>query len=178
MSWQTFFEIEDETAKERCLTFLHQKIMHNFCNKKLTREDAEDLAQDVCVKVMQNIDKILCKCQNAMHLKNYVYKLAKNTLLDYIHKQKRCANSNEIEETHVETPDGIVLKQELYHILYGCMEHINENWCEVLMWKDVDGKSANEILLISGISERTQRLWRAKAKEQLKTCIENKLRND
>ncbi|BBM83959.1 RNA polymerase sigma factor [Candidatus Uabimicrobium amorphum] len=178
MSWEIFFELETAAKKSQCFTFLHKKIVHNFYNKKIAREDAEDLAQDVCVRVMQNLENILNKCQSVHHLKNYIYKLAKNILFDHLQKQKRSIKAAEIEEVYVETPEGVILEKELNYILYGCMEKINENWCEVLIWKDVEGKSANEILLLSGVSERTQRLWRAKAKDQLKTCIENKLQNE
>lgn len=178
MSWEIFFELETETKKSQCFAFLHKKIVHNFYNKKIAREDAEDLAQDVCVRVMQNLDGILDKCENVLHLKNYIYKLAKNILFDHIQKQKKSLSSIAVEEICVETPEGVILEKELNYILYGCMEKINENWCEILIWKDVQGKTANEILLLSGVSERTQRLWRSKAKDQLKTCIENKLQNE
>ncbi|WP_372366772.1 RNA polymerase sigma factor [Candidatus Uabimicrobium sp. HlEnr_7] len=178
MSWQIFFELETKEQKSQCFAFLHKKILYNFSKKKMSPETAEDLTQDVCVKVMQNIEKILSKCQNVDHFKNYIYKLAKNILLDYIDKEKKHLNSEVLEEISIETPDGIILEKELRQILYSCMGKVNENWCDILIWKEVDGKSANEILLLSGVSERTQRLWRAKTKEQLKTCIESNLQNE
>jgi RNA polymerase sigma-70 factor (ECF subfamily) len=74
----------NQTALE-VLVSRYLKIIYNFVYRAVSsREEAEDLTQEVFVKLWKNLDKFDAN----KTFKPWLYKIAKNTYLDYYKKQQ------------------------------------------------------------------------------------------
>jgi len=63
--------------------------LYKYINSKVKNKyDTEDILQDVFLKIHKNIDKI----NDHSKLKSWLYKITKNTIIDYYKKKKEVEN--------------------------------------------------------------------------------------
>ena len=110
---------------------------------------------------------------------SWLYRIAKNAALDYLRKEKNAKNTVSLsaensdgEEVVLDVPDTSVksdpekttLQNEGKEILYACLDEISDQHKEVILLRDINGYSYEEISDILGIEAGTvkSRLFRAR----------------
>jgi RNA polymerase sigma factor (sigma-70 family) len=123
---------------------------------------ANDLLQETFLKVWQNLDKF----RNQAMISTWIYRIAVNTCLTYLKKEKRQAKEeltpNIIENKVEEVSD----KQEQIQTLYQCIAKLDENE-RIIITMVMDEVPYPEIAEVSGISEGNLRVKIHRIKHKL-----------
>jgi RNA polymerase sigma factor (sigma-70 family) len=146
-------------------------------------EDAEEITQDVFIKVHQSLHKF----ENNATLKTWIYRITINCCLDYIkHKNskkrffifgtKSDAETELQKVSHFDHPGIVLENKENAEILFKVINELTENQKTAFMLSKLDGLSNSEIATIMevSISSVESLVFRAKAalKEKLSQKFE------
>jgi RNA polymerase sigma factor (sigma-70 family) len=152
---QVFKEIFETNSK---------KIYHLCFGYTGDDASANDLLQETFLKVWQNLDKF----RNQSMISTWIYRIAVNTCLTYLKKEKRQAKDeltpNMIESTEESLDDKE--KQEQIKTLYTCISKLDENE-RIIITLVMDEIPYPEIAEISGISEGNLRVKIHRIKHKL-----------
>jgi RNA polymerase sigma-70 factor (ECF subfamily) len=153
-----------EEYRPRVFSFVFSMLMN--------KEDAEDVTQEALVKVLQNIDRF----KGDSSLTTWVFRIARNSAIDLRRKSIRSdaslANYREVTDFGVmpmaEAPDVTYQTKEGLGVLVAIMEKLSSDHREILVLREVDGLSYEEIAEVVGISSGTvmSRLFYARKKLQ------------
>ncbi len=125
---------------------------------------ANDLLQETFLKVWQNLDKF----RNQSMISTWIYRIAFNTFLTYLKKEKRQAKDeltpNIIENKEEDFADRE--KQEQVKTLYECISKLDENE-RIIITMVMDEVPYPEIADVSGISEGNLRVKIHRIKHKL-----------
>jgi RNA polymerase sigma-70 factor (ECF subfamily) len=141
----------------------NSKKIYHLCFGYTGDEDAaNDLLQETFLKVWQNLDKF----RNQAMISTWIYRIAVNTCLTYLKKEKRQAKdeltTNIIENKEEEVSE----KQEQIKTLYQCIAQLDENE-RIIITMVMDELPYPEIAEISGISEGNLRVKIHRIKHKL-----------
>ena len=135
-----------------------------------TTYDSEDLINDIVLELWQSFDTF--KKESA--ISTWIYRVALNTSMNYQRKNKRnslftfWSNSKQFEDLSWLTEQDDTSETEL---LYQSIEHLEAiNKAIILLY--LDGKTHEEISLITGISKTNVGTRIGRIKEQIKKIIQ------
>jgi len=139
----------------------HQDRVINICFRFLnSREDAEDVAQEVFVEVFQSINRF----RGEAKLSTWIHRIAVSKSLDTVRKMKRKKRMAQLKsmfglEAHEEpaasiatNPDEALEQQERVMILQSCISELVENQKIAITLNKYEGFSYKEIAEIMGTS--------------------------
>lgn len=156
---------------ERVWAEFHEKLL-SFIRKRVNGDAvANDVLQDVFVKIHKNIDTI----RQGQKLESWVYQIARNTIIDHYRTRRE----------HVELPEWLALPEpddeqeghgEISVCLASLIEQLPEKYRRAVRLCDVEGWSQKEVaqlenLTVSGAKSRIQR-GRIQLKELLHDCCQ------
>lgn len=144
-------------------------------------EDAEEITQDVFVKVHESLDKFSGKSS----IKTWIYRITVNKCLDFIkHKKsakqffifgKKSENERELQNHSNFDHPGIALEQkENAAILFAVINELNENQKTAFILSKLDGLSNPEIAEVMTLSISSVESLIFRAKKTLQQKLENK----
>lgn len=153
----------DLTAFTRLMN-KYKKVIFNFCLRYTgNREDAEDAAQEVFIKLYKNINSF----RGDSKFSTWLYRLTVNTCLNYLRwrKTKRAEemigihnddtdeemSSLEIKDP-ADDPEKILINKELGEVIRKSIFKLKKRQKTVLILKDFMGKSYEEISAIMEIN--------------------------
>ncbi len=146
------------------------KELKSYIAKTIHNEvDADDVMQEVFVKIIRNIHKV----NKAENLRQYLYGIVRNTINDYFKTQQQKHNNAEFPvlllEDNVKSLNTVVAER-----VKSFIDQLPEKYKEALLlteFQDVSQKDLAERLNISysGAKSRVQR-GKEKLKEQLMDC--------
>ena len=132
--------------------------------------DNEDLKNDIVVELWQSFDTF----RNESTVSTWIYRVALNTSMNYQRKNKRNSlftfwnNSKQFEDLCWLTEQDDTSETEL---LYQSIEHLEAiNKAIILLY--LDGKTHEEISIITGISKTNVGTRIGRIKEQIKKIIQ------
>ncbi|HVY73569.1 MAG TPA: sigma-70 family RNA polymerase sigma factor [Puia sp.] len=132
---------------------------------KTTRqaEDAHDLVQSAFEKLWERRKEV-----NAATAKSYLFTIAYHKMIDQTRKERRILFADKLPETRA-TERGPTpgLKQ----VLEQALERLNERQRSLVMLKDYEGYSYEEISVITGLSLAQVRVNLHRARIQLKEYL-------
>lgn len=153
-------EIEDEKliqlyikGDEKSLEILigrYLKMIYSFVYKNVgSQAEAEDITQEVFVKVWKNIKKF----DQKKSFKPWVYQIAKNTSIDFLRKRKIIPFSkfenekgqNMLVDNMPATPDNLLENLSDKNVLAGAMQGLSEKEQKIINMRHRDGMSFKEI---------------------------------
>lgn len=114
----------------------------------ITKEDNEDLEQEVYVKIWKNSEKY----QEKGSIKSWISTIAKNTSLDYVkssyHKAAQTSDSEDytlscIKDKKV-TPDENIIKLERQKRITEAINQLKPKFKEVIIMAEINGYSYEE----------------------------------
>jgi RNA polymerase sigma factor (sigma-70 family) len=169
-----------EQAKKGEQTFAKEKDrLFNFIRRFVpTREDAEDILQDVFYQFISYADIELIEKVNG-----WLFKTARNKIIDKNRKKKtesfddRVSEELDSEETFTVgdlllridfSPEDLFLKDEFNEKFEAALNELPLEQCDVFIMNEVDGLSFKEISEITGLTVNTLLSRKHYAVKQLK----------
>jgi len=170
---------EDKDLVERCRTgddeawreFVDrfgQKIYSVAYHFTLKREDAEELAQEIFLKVFENLHRY----DGGFPLVAWLVSLSRNLCIDRYRRKKRERSFRFVSDDAVapllhsaDDPATDAIRKERVKMLFSALAEIPEDLAEILVLRDLDGLAYEEIGRALELPDGTvkSRLFRARA---------------
>lgn len=144
---------------------LYADNVYRFILKNLKHEeDARDVVQSAFEKLWRNRDQV-----EAERSKSYLFTIAYNQMIDHLRKVKRIKLKDTFgEDARVSAqPTG----QNLRKILEEALGRLNETQRSLVMLKDYEGYSYEEIGRITGLNESQVKVYLHRARILLKQFL-------
>ena len=138
--------------------------VYRFILKNLRHEeDARDVVQTSFEKMWRNREAI-----DAAKCKSYLFTVAYHQMIDHIRKVKRIQLVDEFaEKTHVHEKPVHNLKK----VLEEALDRLSETQRSLVLLKDYEGYSYEEIGRITGLNESQVKVYLHRARLQLKNYL-------
>jgi RNA polymerase sigma-70 factor (ECF subfamily) len=129
------------------------------------KEEAEDVFQEVFIRIFQNIHQL----QDVDHLEQWMCKVAVNTAVNHYHKNKRHDHEGEHNGFRRHNSEyELILSQFTDELLIRLINDLPDGYRMVFNLHEVEGYSHAEIGDMLNISEVTSRSQLNRAKQTLK----------
>lgn len=163
----------------------YQKKAFNIAYRMLGNvEDASDVTQEALIKIYKSLDKY----QGKSSFSTWVYSIVNNTCIDYIRKNKKgnvVYLDQEIQakdrsykmelSDEMNTPEYLFEKQETQKIVQDAINQLNVDHREIIVLRDINGFSYQEIATMLNCSEGTVKSRINRARGHLKVLLEKRL---
>lgn len=132
---------------------IHQKNIFNLSLKMIGNyEDALELTQEVLIKLFKNLKKF----KGDSKFSTWVYRITTNQCLDFLRKNSKINNvtyvndyesENKINEVKQDKylPEDELIKKEENKVIQSALNHLNENHRIVIILRELNGYSYEEI---------------------------------
>lgn len=158
------------------LIFACEKRVYNISYRFMGNEaDAYDMAQESLIKIYKGISTF----KGESSLSSWIYRLTVNTCMDGLRKRKNTPASLEysmeigvpFEDSLSETPEERVLSLEKAEDVQKAINCLNEIYKAVIIMRDIDGYSYEEISDILNISVGTVKSRINRGREKLREML-------
>jgi RNA polymerase sigma-70 factor (ECF subfamily) len=158
---------DDEAWRELVERF-GQKVFSVAYHFTLKREDAEELAQEIFLKVFENLHRY----DGSFPLVAWLVSISRNLCIDRYRRLKREKSFRHVSDDSVlpmlasaEDPAAEALKKERTKLLFWALAEIPEELAEILVLRDLEGLAYEEIGAALSLPDGTvkSRLFRARA---------------
>lgn len=138
--------------------------VYRFILKNLRHEeDARDVVQSAFEKLWKNRQEV-----DSAKSKSYLFTIAYHQMIDHLRKVKRIKLKEAIDETaSITDKPGNNLKK----VLERALDTLNETQRSLVLLKDYEGYSYEEIGRITGLNESQVKVYLFRARTQLKTYL-------
>lgn len=153
------------TEKEynNCVT-LYADNVYRFIYKNLrNEEDARDVVQSAFEKMWRNRETV-----QQEKSKSFLFTVAYNQMIDHIRKGKRIVLKETFGDEQKVYPSS---NNNLKKLLEQALDRLNETQKSLVMLKDYEGYSYEEIGKITGLSESQVKVYLHRARLQLKEYL-------
>jgi len=138
--------------------------VYRFIVKNLKHEeDARDVVQTAFEKLWRNREEV-----DTERSKSYLFTIAYNQMIDHIRKVKRVSLREDFREDSRVT---VQPQHNLKKVLDEALGRLNETQRSLVMLKDYEGYSYDEIGRITGLSESQVKVYLHRARIQLKNYL-------
>lgn len=138
--------------------------VYRFILKNLRHEDdAKDVVQGAFEKLWVNRKQV----ENE-RCKSYLFTVAYNQMIDLIRKNKRTSLREEFKD---EARGSVAPRQDIRRVLNEALQKLNEQQRSLVMLKDYEGYSYEEIGEITGLNESQVKVYLHRARLQLREYI-------
>ena len=142
----------------------HSDGIYRFILKNLKHEDrARDVVQDTYEKLWVRVNEV-----TADKVRSYLFTTAYHTMIDLIRKEKRLTAFEADKHDRPATPDHYT---GLAQIMDEAVIRLPEDQRSVIMLRDYEGYSYEEIAEITGLSESQVKVYIFRARMFLKNYI-------
>lgn len=141
------------------------------------REEAEEIAQDTFIKVFKSLDKF----KGDSKFSTWIYRVAYNTCLDAIKKNKKHQNDVAIDEYTFNKLDTIdnalenIIKEERSVLIKNCINKLPEESSVILTLFYFEELSLEEISKVINIEANTVKVKLFRARKKLAVILEEYL---
>ena len=161
------------------LVSAYEKKIYNYCLRMTnSKEDAEDLTQEVFIKVYKSMKSFKGNCQ----LSTWVYRIAHNICIDKYRKIKANVISlshpkgredgREVELASVDpSPEEKMITREQQKFLMECINGLKPEYRSVIILRDVQHYSYEEIADILGVPLGTVKSHISRARTALREAV-------
>ncbi|MEA3494787.1 MAG: RNA polymerase sigma factor [Bacteroidota bacterium] len=136
-------------------------ILKNICDE----DKAKDVVQDTYEKLWKKIENV-----NYEKVKSYLFTTAYHTMIDMIRKDKRKVN---LEQANVEDMLTTDTYSDLKEILDKAVDKLPEIQKSVILLRDYEGYSYNEIAEITALNESQVKVYIYRARVFLKKHLKS-----
>ncbi len=142
----------------------HSDGIYRFILKNLRNADkARDIVQDTYEKLWLKVDDV-----SASRVKSYLFTTAYHTMIDMIRKESR--NTAFETEKH-DIPVSMETNPGLAQLIENAVSRLPADQRSVIMLRDYEGYSYEEIASITGLSESQVKVYIFRARMALKSFI-------
>lgn len=152
----------------------HEQIFFYIYKRIYSREDAEDLTQDVFVRLM-DYAQLLC----AETVKSFIYTIARNLVIDYLRRYYKAQEITSYMYDHVQAriaeSESVIIAHDLQAQELKCLRTLPEQRRKIYMLNRFQEKSSSEIAEALRLSRRTVEnhlfICRKEVRAYMKQCI-------
>jgi len=138
--------------------------LYRFILKNIKDQDkARDIIQDTYEKLWQKVSDV-----SAEKVKSYLFTTAYHTMIDLIRKEKRVEEFDKVNPEDYSHTDHY---SDLQEILHKAIDKLPEIQRSVILLRDYEGYSYNEIGQITGLSEAQVKVYIYRGRNFLKNYI-------
>jgi RNA polymerase sigma-70 factor, ECF subfamily len=181
-------QARDERAFNELVSLYEGRVFRMVLRMLGRRDEAEDMAQEVFVQVFKAIGQF----RGESKLSTWVYRIAVNLCKNrskYLSRRHEHAQDElepameraSLDEAKTATfgdvarPDHMVEGFQLEGIVHRCLAELEPDFREVLVLRDIEDLSYDEIGEITGLAEGTVKSRLHRARAMLKTQVEQRL---
>jgi RNA polymerase sigma-70 factor (ECF subfamily) len=149
----------------------HRELLDYLKSKIRSNEDAEDILQNVFIKISSNIDKLT----EEVRLKNWIFTITKNAVIDYYRvnaNKKKIAVSEPIDENVFETDDPDTTKG-LDQCVGSMISLLPEEYRDIITDSEIRGIKQKDLADKYGIAYSSMRSKVQRGRERLKQLFYN-----
>jgi RNA polymerase sigma-70 factor, ECF subfamily len=157
----------DDEAWRELVDRFGQRIYSVAYHFTLKREDAEELSQEIFLKIFENLDRY----DGGFPLIAWIVSLSRNLCIDRYRRKKREKSFRFVSDDAVipllrseDDPSAEALRKERTKMLFSALAEIPEDLAEILVLRDLDGLAYDEIGRALTLPDGTvkSRLFRAR----------------
>jgi len=126
-------------------------------------EKAKDIVQDTYVKFWEKKDNV-----DPKKIRSYLFTTAYHTLIDVTRKEKKQSSFDEVREEKYSETSGY---SDLQEILHQAIEQLPEDQKAVILLRDYEGYSYQEIAEITDMSEAQVKVYIFRGRKFLKNYL-------
>jgi RNA polymerase sigma-70 factor (ECF subfamily) len=158
----------DDEAWREMVDHLGQRVYSVAYHFSLKREDAEELSQEIFLKIFENLHRY----DGTYPLLAWVVSLARNLCIDRYRRKKRERSFRFVSDEAVapmlksdDDPAAEAIRKERTKLLFWALGEIPEDLAEILVLRDLEGLAYDEIGKALDLPDGTvkSRLFRARA---------------
>lgn len=149
----------------------HQDLLGYVKSKVRSREDAEDIVQNVFIKISSNINKLTAEVK----LKNWIFTITRNAIIDYYRvnaTKKKVAVSHEIDANIFESDDPDPTKG-LDQCMNSMIGLLPEQYRDIITDSEIKGVSQKDLAHKYGMTYPSMRSRVQRGRERLKQLFYN-----
>ena len=172
----------DISAFEKLIS-LYEKKIYNYCYRMTNNhEDAEDLAQEVFIKVYRNLNKF----KGNSKFSTWIYRIAYNTCVDKYRKKRKAkifsldyfndegvGNMQPVSDNPL--PEDEVIQKERYERIQACIASLKPKYKTVIILRDIQNYSYEEIAEILQLPLGTVKSHINRARAALTDALKGKI---
>jgi RNA polymerase sigma-70 factor (ECF subfamily) len=169
----------DIDAFEKLIQAYEKRIFNIALKMVGNREDASDIAQEVCIKIYKSIGSF----KESSSFSTWVYRITSNVCIDQLRKRKSnivpltmSSDDGEYElpvASNDRLPEDIVESRELSNLIKSCILELVPEQKIIITLRDIYGHSYEDIAKILNISMGTVKSRLNRARNTLKDKIKN-----
>jgi len=170
-----------DAASFENLILPYEKPIYNFCFRMFNnREDAQDVAQEIFLKIFRNLKKFNSRGEGSF--KKWLYKVANNACIDELRKRGSRISAESLDEA-VESEDGemsrqyeskesppdeVVISRERQSEIKKAIAGLPADYKNIIILRDIQGLSYEEIAEITGAKLGTVKSKLSRARTALR----------
>lgn len=174
--------LKGNTDAFESIVYKYEKMVYSIAYRIFSnKEDAADITQEVFIKLFKSLENISKK----PNLKSWLYTVAYNASIDEIRRRKgkdTLSSDEDIkgsEESFINTiksdaptPEENTLNKEKSRIIQNALSSLNEKHKSLIILRDINGLSYNEISEITNQSLGTVKSGISRARKNLRDILE------
>ena len=157
----------DEAAFEALLRIHEIPVARTALRLTGNRQDAQDAAQEVFLRLHQNLRRI----DSAGNLAGWLYRVAVNVSRDLLRKRRKAAP---LDDLKLQSPDSIEAgmgRDEQRRLVLDALRELPEKERAALTLRDLEGLPTAEVAAILGSSEATVRSQISSARLKIRKIL-------
>lgn len=167
-----------DSAAFDALVLRHQEKIMNLCFRMLgDYEDAKDCAQDTFIKVYRSLGGFRFESAFSTWLYRIAVNTCKNRLASSRERKRLTATQPEFADppSPLLTPEEEMEKRERERELQRAIEALREDFRTLVVLRDVEGLSYEEVSRITGLALGTVKSKLARARDRLRADLKGRL---
>jgi RNA polymerase sigma-70 factor (ECF subfamily) len=178
----------DERAFNELVELYQDRVFRLVFRMLGRREEAEDLVQEVFVQVFKAVGTFRGDSKLATWVYRIAVNLCKNRVkylwrrksdaqdeFDHAQERRSMQSASGLTSGEMAGPDQVVQGYQLEVIIKHCISELEPDFSEVLVLRDVEGLTYEEITEITGLAEGTVKSRIHRARTTLKAKVERML---
>lgn len=159
----------------------YEKLIYNICLRMLQDEqEAYDGAQEICLKIWKQIKHF----EGNAKFSTWLYRIATNQCLDFLRKRKNKEEISLFRSSKEEDSEWVVEEKEpkdpisehvqqlaLQDVMSQALNEVKSEHKQILLLRDLEGYSYEEIAEILGISKGTVKSRLSRARLAMKQIL-------
>jgi RNA polymerase sigma-70 factor (ECF subfamily) len=145
----------------------HEKLL-SFIKQKVGNDVADDVLQDVFVKIHTQLDSL----KENQKLESWLFQVTRNTIIDY-HRSKKITEALPVWLEQKSSEDEDIIHKELSSCLEPMVKILPDKYKKAIQLSELEGKTQSEVAKLEGISLSGAKSRVQRGKKLLKEILNN-----
>lgn len=176
-NWQIFVQCRgDHGSRERLFELLWRRYQKRltFFVRYMVKDNAEDLFQEIMLKVYQNLHKY----KPLYSFNTWIYVIARNHCLNFLNKRELITvnmdneTADHLSAGNCHTPENQTLNKEFHHTIDSILRKFNDDNRQIAFLYFFEGMKNRDIARVMDIPTGTVKSRLHKIRENLKAGME------